>query len=61
MIPQTFSKRNAHENWSLLRLLPFMIGHLVPKDEMAWQILMDLKDIVELVVAYTHLEGTLRA
>lgn len=51
VIPQTFTKRttiggNAHENWSLLRLLPFMIGHLVPEDETAWQILMDLKDNV---------------
>lgn len=42
---------NAHENWSLLRFLPFLVGHLVPPDESAWQVLMELKDIVELVVA----------
>ncbi|XP_034096114.1 uncharacterized protein LOC117562389 isoform X1 [Gymnodraco acuticeps] len=56
VIPHTFSKRktiggNAHENWALLRLLPFIIGHLVPEGEIAWQILLDLKDIAELVVA----------
>lgn len=34
-VPRTFSTRktiggNAHENWALLRNLPFIIGHLVP-------------------------------
>ena len=63
-IPHTFSTRkriggNAHENWALLRLLPFIIGHLVPEDEMAWQILLDLKDIVELVVAPTHTDESI--
>lgn len=64
VIPHTFSSRktiggNAHENWALLRLLPFIIGHLVPEDEMAWQILMDLKDVVELVVAPTHTDESI--
>ena len=35
VIPHTFSTRktiggNAHENWALLTLLPFIIGHLGP-------------------------------
>lgn len=55
IVPQSFSRRrtvrgNAHENWSLLRFLPFLIGSHVPKDEPAWFLLMDLKEITELVV-----------
>lgn len=47
VIPHTFSTwatigGNAHDNWALIRLLPFIIGHLVPEGEMAWQILLDL-------------------
>lgn len=64
VIPHTFSSRkavegNVHENWALLRLLQFIIGHLVPKDEMAWKILMDLKEIVELVVAPMHTDESI--
>lgn len=64
VIPHTFSTRatiggNAHENWALIRLLPLIIGHLVPEGEMAWQILLDLKDIVELVVAPTHTDESI--
>lgn len=59
VIPRTFSTKksiggNAHENWNLLRLLPFMIGSLVPEDEPAWLLILTLKDIVELVVAPVH-------
>ena len=42
---------NGHENWSLLRLLPLMIGHNIPEGDQAWEILMILKDIVEMVVS----------
>lgn len=62
MIPHTFSKSiagNAHENWALIRFLPFNIGHMVSEDEMAWLILMVLKDIVELLVAPTHTEDSI--
>ncbi|KAK0131464.1 hypothetical protein N1851_033866 [Merluccius polli] len=31
---------NGHENWTLLRLLPLIIGHLVPKHNKAWDILL---------------------
>lgn len=59
-IAQTFSIRgNAHENWALLRFLPFIIGHLVPEGAKAWQILMTLKDVVELLVAPTHTEESI--
>lgn len=59
VVPQSLFGRktiggNAHENWSLLRFLPFLIGHFVPEKEPAWLVLMDLKDIVELVVAPVH-------
>ena len=62
-IPLTFSTRktivgNAHENWSLLRL-PFVIGHLVPEGEPLWEVLLDLKDIMELVVAPTHTDESI--
>lgn len=48
---------NAHENWSLLRFLPLLIG--VPSNEPAWQVLCDLKDIVELAVAPLHTEDSI--
>ena len=50
---------NAHENWCLIRLLPFFIGHCVPEGDNTWEIPMLLKDIVELAVAPTHTEETL--
>ncbi len=50
---------NGHENWTLLRLLPLMLGHLIPEDELAWQVLLDLKDIVELAVARFHTDDTI--
>ncbi|XP_028332484.1 uncharacterized protein LOC114481687 [Gouania willdenowi] len=58
-IPRTFMSNksiggNAHENWSLLRFLPFFIGQRVPLDEPAWQVILDLKDLVELAVAPEH-------
>ena len=43
-----------NENWNLLRLLPFLIGPKIPEHEPAWQVLLDLKEIVELVVAPVH-------
>lgn len=50
---------NAHENWNLLRLLPFLIGHRVPENEQVWLVLMVLKDIVELVVALVHTDESI--
>lgn len=42
---------NGHENWTLLRLLPFIIGSKIPEQEPAWEILMDLKEIVDIAVS----------
>lgn len=50
---------NAHENWVLLRLLPFFVGAKIPHGEPVWDVLMDLKDIVELVVAPVHTEESI--
>lgn len=50
---------NAHENWCLLRLLPLMVGTLIPDDEPAWQLILDLKDIVDVVVAPIHCAETI--
>ena len=51
---------NAHENWCLIRLLPFLIGHCVPEVDNTWEILMLLKDIIELSMAPMHTEETLQ-
>lgn len=50
---------SAHENWSLLRLLPLIIGQSVPENEPARQVILDVKDIVELVVAPVHTDETI--
>lgn len=43
-----------------MRLLSFIIGFKVPENEPAWCLLMDLKDIVELVVSPFHTDDTIR-
>ncbi|XP_051813200.1 uncharacterized protein LOC127536542 isoform X4 [Acanthochromis polyacanthus] len=63
-VPKSLSSRksiggNAHENWSLLRFLPFLIGSCVPQNEPAWVVLLDLKDITELVVAPVHTDESI--
>jgi len=59
LLPKTLHKKrtiggNAHENWCLLRLLPLIVGKCVPDDEPAWKVILDLKDIAELIVAPVH-------
>ena len=53
LIPKTFSSKktiggNGHENWTLMRLLPLMVGHHVPENDETWEMLMNVKDILEL-------------
>ncbi|XP_042084783.1 uncharacterized protein LOC102293912 isoform X2 [Haplochromis burtoni] len=50
---------NAHENWSLLRFLPLIIGSKIPEGEPAWEVLLVLKDIAELVVSHVHTEESI--
>ncbi|KAL2080249.1 hypothetical protein ACEWY4_024042 [Coilia grayii] len=42
---------NGHENRSLLRLLPLIVGHSIPEGDEAWETLMLLKDMVEIVMS----------
>lgn len=63
-IPATFASRgtiggNGHENWALTRLLPLMIGFDVPENDQTWEILMLLKDILELTVSFRVTEDSL--
>lgn len=60
LLPRAFQSKkknirgNSHENWCLLRLIPLIFGKLIPEDEPAWQLILDLKDIVDLVVCPVH-------
>ena len=59
LLPRTFVGNknigsNSHENWCLLRLIPLIVGKLIPEDEPFWQLILDLKDIVDLVVCPVH-------
>lgn len=64
VVSQNFSSTktmggNAHENWTLHQFLPFLVGSLVLEDELAWLILMDVKDITELVAAPVYTDDSL--
>lgn len=64
-IPQNFASRgtiggNGHENHTLLRLLPVLIGAKVPEGDKFWEVLMELKDIVELALSHTHTDETIQ-
>jgi len=45
-------KQNAGRMWCLLRLLPLMIGSLIPHGDEHWSFLLELKDIVDMVFSY---------
>ena len=47
---------NGHENWILLRLLHLLIGDVVPENEDAWCVVLELKDIVELLASFAFTE-----
>lgn len=64
-IPKTFATKgtiggNGHENATLLRLLPLMVGSDMPEGDGAWAVLMDLKDVVELVLSPTFTAETVQ-
>lgn len=51
---------NAHEKWCiLLCMFPFLIGTMVPPNEPTWQLLIYLKDLVDLEVSPCHTEETI--
>lgn len=41
----------ATETWIFGRLLPLMIGHLIPKDDSNWNHFLELLDILDIVFA----------
>jgi len=45
-------KQNAGRMWCLLRLLPLMIGRLVPDSDLHWCFLIELKCIVEMIFSH---------
>lgn len=66
--PQKISKRvlvsettggNGHENWTLLRLLLLLIGYVVPENDDAWVVILELKDIVELLASPSFTDESL--
>ena len=44
---------NVAENWALLRMLPFLIGDKIDQGNIFWEVMMELKDITEIVFAPT--------
>lgn len=63
-IPKALSSKktiggNGHENWCLIRLLPLMIGHHVPEGDETWDVLMALKDVLEMVVSVRFTDESL--
>lgn len=50
---------NATENWCLLRLLPLMIGAKIPEEDLTWQLLLSLRDVVSLVMSPTHTDESI--
>lgn len=59
MFSQNTIGGNAHENWNLVRLLPYLVEHMVPEVEPAWLVLMDLKDVVELLLSPAHTDESI--
>lgn len=64
-VPQNFASLgtiggNGHENHTLLRPLPVLIGFRVPEGDKIWEILMELKDIVELAVCHSFTDDTIQ-
>ncbi|KAI3363583.1 hypothetical protein L3Q82_001177 [Scortum barcoo] len=64
-IPKNFFRRktiggNGHENLTLIRLLSTIIGMMVPEEDKALEILLDLKDLVELVLSPVFTEDVIQ-
>ncbi|KAK7921877.1 hypothetical protein WMY93_008779 [Mugilogobius chulae] len=63
-IPKTFHAKgtiggNGHENWTLLRLLPLMIGRYIPEGDETWEVILCLKDVLELAMSTKFTEDTI--
>lgn len=65
LIPKNFAAKrsiggNGHENSTLLRLLPLMVGSKVPEEDETWAVLMDLKEIEQLVLSPSFTEESIQ-
>ena len=47
-------KQNAVQIWCLLRLLPVMIGELVPINDLKWEVVLKLFDVVDYVTQHCY-------
>lgn len=50
---------NGHENWTLLRLRPLLIGDVIPENDDAWTAILELIDIMELLKVPTFTDESL--
>ena len=44
--------------WCLLRLLPLMIGYMVPENDKKWEVLLQLREIVEYIFSPSLTESS---
>jgi len=63
-IPENFAAKgtiggNMAENMTLIHMLPLIIAHRVPIGDPAWELLMELKDIVDIVFSPKFTEETI--
>lgn len=43
--------QSASQMWTLVRLLPLMIGHFIPRNNSIWEILLLLKDSIDIAMS----------
>lgn len=65
LIPQNFASHgtiggNGQENHTVLRVLLAHIGSRVPEGDKIWEVLMEIKDVVELAVSHTFTDDTIQ-
>ena len=51
-------KQHASQMWCLFRVLPLLIGSLVPEDNLHWQLILKLRTIADIVFADAVTEGS---
>ena len=50
-------RQHASQKWFLFRVLPLLIGSLVPENNLYWQLILKLRNIVDIVFADEVTEG----
>nr|XP_054591281.1 uncharacterized protein LOC129155120 isoform X1 [Nothobranchius furzeri]XP_054591300.1 uncharacterized protein LOC129155133 isoform X1 [Nothobranchius furzeri]XP_054591301.1 uncharacterized protein LOC129155133 isoform X1 [Nothobranchius furzeri]XP_054591321.1 uncharacterized protein LOC129155141 isoform X1 [Nothobranchius furzeri]XP_054591322.1 uncharacterized protein LOC129155141 isoform X1 [Nothobranchius furzeri]XP_054591360.1 uncharacterized protein LOC129155163 isoform X1 [Nothobranch len=55
--PDTGLRQSASQTWCLLRLLPLMIGDLIPEDNKYWELLLLLLSCMEFIFSPSLTEG----